>query len=72
MEWISVKDKLPENGQRVIAFCSSTKKTFVALFESNSDYKSVYWWHEGARNALYCVVSKVTHWMPLPEPPKSN
>lgn len=29
MEWISVKEKLPENTQRVLAYCGKTKKYFV-------------------------------------------
>lgn len=71
MEWISVKDRLPEDGQRVIAHCQNTNKTFVGKFVS---FGQNYWYHEGARGAKYCVTSKVTHWIPFtpPEPQKGE
>lgn len=71
-EWISVKDKLPENNVTVLAYCEKTKKYFIgnAIYRCFSD--GVYWRHEGARGAMYTVTSKVTHWMPLPEPPEEE
>lgn len=54
MEWISIKDRLPERGQTVIAW--------VLMGEMLSSYHLMQYisqWNED-----------ITHWMPLPEPPK--
>lgn len=72
MEWISVKDRLPEDEQRVIAYCQKVKKYFVGFAERSHYSDKVHWWHEGAKGGLYSATSKVTHWMPLPEPPKER
>lgn len=72
MDWISVKEKLPENNQRVLAYCGKTKKYFVGNVMTRQFSDGVRWRHEGAKGAMYTVTSKVTHWMPLPEPPKGE
>lgn len=59
-EWISVKDRLPKEGVKVLAcykgayleICKCSEGVWVNRF--GSDYTGV------------------THWMPLPEPPKEN
>ena len=70
--WISVKDKLPENNVTVLAYCEKTKKYFIGNRSCCYFSKEAYWRHEGARGAMYTVTSKVTHWMPLPEPPEEE
>lgn len=71
MEWISVKDRLPEYDEKVIAYCKKTNKYFVG-FARKSYSGDTYWCLVGAAGATYCVKSKVTHWMPMPEPPKEG
>ena len=65
MEWISIKDKLPEY------------YTDVVVIERNGDaswYMVAYlaiggiWALAGGRR----IIGVVTHWMPLPEPPKEE
>lgn len=65
-EWISVKDRLPENGQQVIIFGQGSKGDYFsdALFESDSFLL----FHPD--NDEYCVDTSPTHWMPLPDAPK--
>ena len=61
-QWISVKDRPPEDNDRVIAF-----RPYEA--EVSAYRYSVMWgW------ALKTSVSHsgITHWMPLPEPPKGE
>lgn len=61
-QWISVKDGMPEDNDRVIAF-----RPYEA--EVSAYRYSVMWgW------ALKTSVSHrgITHWMPLPEPPKGE
>lgn len=70
--WISVKDRLPQNSERVLAYCEKTKKYFVGNVTYRCFSDEVYWRHEWARGAMYTVTSKVTHWMPLPEPPQKD
>lgn len=60
-EWISVKDRLPEVGMRVIV-CRDEGKVEQGIFLGASGFWKVF----GANT------KKVTHWQPLPEPPKEE
>ena len=57
-EWISVKERLPDNGE-VVLVCDEHELILMAEHYS-------YGW---VSNPLFVKI-KVTHWMPLPEPPK--
>lgn len=60
--WISVTDQLPEKEGEYIAFDGET--VFGAYYEiGTSEIK----WTDATEG--YCDF-KVTHWMPMPEPPK--
>ena len=59
-EWISVKDGLPEDGETV-TIC--TEKGFVYAGELIGDT----WFLDNDS-----WTANVTHWMPLPEPPKGE
>ena len=61
-EWISVDDKLPENMNDVLVVIS-LGIMFVAWYDSF--YENV-WMYNGS------TLHNVTHWMPLPEPPKKE
>lgn len=70
MEWISVKDKLPEVDVPVlIAYkgynTGEVHNDGVAAVDQNGTWG---WWDGGY--AEETVVVEVTHWMPLPESPK--
>ena len=54
-QWVSVEDRLPETAQDVIVF-DGRNVTFAC--------KLGVWYGEFSR------AINVTHWMPLPEPPK--
>lgn len=58
-EWISVKDRLPEDDSHVIC-CTVTKKGTKNII--------IGYYMDGAWRCG--MNSNVTHWMPLPEPPK--
>ena len=59
-EWISVKERLPEEKQRVIVRCERIGT-------------SVGWilWGEWMTD-IGPSAGKITHWMPLPDPPKEG
>lgn len=62
-EWISVKDRLPENGERVLAYGIDRRVHDVKWsWPENAwlDKIGGGTWMEGF----------ITHWMPLSEPPK--
>ena len=71
MEWISVKDRLPEIEQEVLAYwewVDSNKKIYpsmsVCYIQSITKYvnsQSVEWNEVGS--------NMITHWMPLPPKP---
>lgn len=62
MKWISVKERLPENGQLVWAY-SDDKKSSYGMMLRHGEWEVI-------RDGFQLV--EVTHWMPLPEPPKEN
>ena len=65
-EWISVKDRLPEVGGYVV--CIAKRNPFsrfmpiVARIEKNGWVNPI----------TEQYISEVTHWMPIPQPPKGG
>lgn len=63
MSWISVKDRLPDkNGEYLAVTPNMRRKVNVAYFEDCV-------WLPDER---HFTTVKVTHWMPLPEPPEEE
>lgn len=56
--WIPVTERLPEQGQEVIVYDGGVLKPKVFCY--------LFW------NPNYDNWARVTHWMPLPEPPKEE
>ena len=61
MEWISVKDKMPQPDKYVLGYCSYGEDNYEVVCWS-SRYNE---FHHGLGYSM-----PVSHWMPLPEPPK--
>lgn len=90
MEWISVKDRLPEPGQYVmlchdyhskISGRDEYEAVTVGYFHQPTDRRCrPYFYYVGVndygdivRASSMCPGSEhVTHWMPMPEPPKED
>lgn len=61
-EWIPVAERLPENiANRVLVVCERSNGVFYA------HYEKPFWINLETDKPF---ISTVTHWMPLPEPPK--
>lgn len=78
MNWISVKDRLPDDEQEVLVIAHGwdgrlvyvgshkrvvAQKSWLTGITSKSSEWSLWGWS-------YLKEPMVTHWMPLPEPPK--
>lgn len=66
MEWISVKDRLPEPGRYVA--CIAKRNPFSRFMPMVARIEKNGW----ANPITEQYISEVTHWMPLPEPPKAD
>ena len=74
--WISVKDRLPEDRQMVLVsipddvfppICHVAEFS-LAEFSDNHIWQTINGSHPAY--TLYANIIGVSHWMPLPEPPK--
>ncbi len=68
MEWISVKDRLPEVAIEVLVFapdCRVIGNTLIGKYFPSENTWTVYDFHDSKLD------EDVTHWQPIPEPPKS-
>ena len=59
-QWIKVTDRLPEDEEQLVLVIDSLRRFYVA------DYEPLH----GRWERLDGFYVDVTHWMPLPEPPK--
>lgn len=60
-EWISIDERLPEEGVRVLVWLKGDGSQYTS---TDTDRLSLKKWVRWGR--------LVTHWMPLPEPPKGE
>jgi hypothetical protein len=84
-EWISVKDRLPEEHDSIFAKLYGTEKWLPGMFRTiSNDVNACVEYEDGTRKVktLHTFDGKwnlrgmggkrVTHWMPLPQPPKGE
>lgn len=73
MNWISVKDRLPELTEQFeddnMCFYYSEK---VLIFHKGGRIDVGYLCEAGWANDCFDEIKGITHWMPLPEPPKEG
>ncbi len=69
MEWISVKDRLPENKSNVLFFTNGFTKNVMRMgnFYLEDSFGRKNQFCDGA----FFPIEFISHWMPLPEPPKT-
>ena len=64
--WISIKDSLPEEGGRYWCYVKEITDLGISYYQWNCSYHEI----EKRWTENTYIVPIVTHWMPLPEPPK--
>ena len=69
MEWISVEDRLPETSALLLVRVSDCNLPAMAIFMGG---KNKYWKVQPLFGDWYATNDKVTHWMPLLEPPTAK
>ena len=66
MEWISVKDRLPERSGEYLVFTANGAYMALEYSEKHRAFNASDWL-EDANKAISC-----THWMPLPDVPEEG
>ena len=68
MNWISVENQVPQPNEKVL--CFDTQRIYIAFREHGTIYNEH--WTICEEQDCSCVgcTGAITHWMPLPEPPK--
>ena len=69
-EWISVKDRLPENNKKVLCcyyFGERNDMPFISTLDYYATDEMPHFQHTLGNENMH-----VTHWMPLPEPPRDG
>ena len=71
MNWISVKDRLPKESEHVIGYCRTNINPewhVEPLLFDIYDKKELWAYLFAYKGYDYAI--EISHWMPLPEPPK--
>ena len=66
-EWISVEDELPKTGW-YFCYSPSDYGYHVARYQTHDRR----WWPNYYGQDIECHITEVTHWQPLPAPPKEG
>ena len=70
-DWISVNDRLPDKYNRVLMSAvdyESEARQAITIGFRDGDW----WWSQETGGSDVELGITVTHWMPLPEPPKED
>ena len=72
-EWISVKDRLPDSCGFPCLLCGENSFGQIRVFEGFTGYmeRGKREWHSNQKDVDIDVWT-ITHWMPIPQPPKGE
>lgn len=68
--WISVKDRLPEQGQRVLFYAKGNETVYLGLYLYTGLKDAVWFTTSTSASKKNGGNYTASHWMPLPEPPE--
>jgi hypothetical protein len=72
-EWISVRDRMPEEpGAYLVALVTYRQERYLAVAYPRDGWWDVAGWCREYKHRDGVHNFDVTHWMPLPEPPKED
>lgn len=73
MRWIPVEERLPEEGKRCLLYTPCDGIICVGFYNGNDNWEHRHKWKlVTAMRSTQTLTKKVTHWMPLPQPPKEG
>lgn len=73
MNWVSVKDQLPKENEKVMVFTSDSDLLIASLVCSDFDDSFYYLWDVICYEHLcHSNDFNVIYWMPLPKPPEEK
>lgn len=70
MEWISVKDRLPELDTFILSTDGEIVATTIRQISDQDDEETWNYFTSGC-GCCDSDMKNVTHWMPLPKPPRN-
>jgi hypothetical protein len=76
-EWIDVREKFPDVGQEVLVWFDESSEPYMAVwkYDGMNQYFCPFSpapFKKSARLAQPPPAQRVTHWMPLPDPPVAS
>ena len=72
MNWISVKDRLPEEDSTKFIIFTEGVDVYCGRYYSRNSFNRESFFIVESQNGHIFNDSNVTHWMPLPDPPKDE
>ena len=71
-QWISVKERLPEINKGFIGFAENKEVCNCYRYPDHSEDGRPVFYAQTKTGLLICGLESISHWMPLPEPPKEE
>jgi len=72
MDWIKIEDQTPEDGQVVLTYFKELNNPIeISVYKNLVGTDDEIFGHNCFSNKSGWLTDDVTHWMPLPDPPKN-
>jgi hypothetical protein len=70
-QWISVKERLPENNDEILVYSTTLEAVSVRKLKPYACYYFEVFKAYHSDSQAWLSTITITHWMPLPKPPES-